>query len=121
MYETQLKEPVGKLSLPRVTGYRILIAMPQLKEKTEGGIIKPDQLLTREETASIVGNVVALGPDAYKDSERFPSGAWCEKGDWVTFRSYSGTRFKIKGMEFRIINDDSVESVVADPREIERA
>ena len=71
-----------------------------------------------EEVGSIVGFVMKLGPDAYSDSSRFPSGAYCGEGDWVLMRSYSGTRFMVHGKEFRLINDDSVEAVVEDPRGI---
>jgi len=107
--------------LPKPSGYRILIAVPELEGKTEGGVYMPDDLKTREETASIIGFVMAVGPEAYADTTRFPNGAWCNEGDFVIFRSYSGTRFKIKGKEFRIINDDTVEAVVDDPRGYTRA
>lgn len=122
MYTSELKEAdVASASLPQVTGFKLLIAMPQLQTKSAGGVHLPDQLLGREELATIVGNVIAVGPDAYKDEKRFPSGAYCKEGDWVIFRSYAGTRFKIKDQEFRLINDDTVEATVSDPREIVRA
>jgi len=76
----------------------------------------PDGLVKDESTASIIGFVLKTGPDAYSDKERFPNGAWCKEGDFVIFRSYSGTRFKVSGKEFRLINDDTVEGVVDDPR-----
>jgi len=106
--------------LPEPMGYKILIAMTGVSEKTEGGVIRPDQLRSAEETASIVGFVVKIGPDAYNDKNKFPNGPFCKKGDFVIFRSYSGTRFKIHGKEFRLINDDTVEAVVDDPRGYER-
>jgi co-chaperonin GroES (HSP10) len=102
--------------LPKPTGYKLLIALPDPEEKTEGGIIKSSQTLQNEEIGSIVGFVLEMGPDAYKAPERFPSGPYCQKGDWIMMRSYSGTRFKVHGKEFRLINDDSVEAVVEDPR-----
>jgi co-chaperonin GroES (HSP10) len=74
--------------------------------------------LYAEEVGSIVGFVLKMGPDAYADAQRFPSGAYCKEGDWVLMRSYSGTRFSVHGKEFRLINDDSVEAVVEDPRGI---
>lgn len=107
--------------LPVPQGYHILIALPAIKDKSDGGIIIPDDPAAREHTASIVGNVISMGADAYEDKTKFPTGPWCKVGDWVMFRSYSGTRFKIKGQEFRLINDDTVNAVVADPRLIERA
>ena len=102
--------------LPEPTGYRLLIALPEIDEKTQGGVIMPDGLVKDESTASIIGFVLKTGPDAYSDKERFPNGAWCKEGDFVIFRSYSGTRFKVAGKEFRLINDDTVEGVVDDPR-----
>ena len=102
--------------LPKPTGYKLLIALPDPEEKTEGGIIKASQTLQAEEEGSIVGFVLEMGPDAYQAPNRFPSGPYCKKGDWIMMRSYSGTRFKVHGKEFRLINDDSVEAVVEDPR-----
>ena len=107
--------------LPEPKGYKLLIAIPKLEEKTQGGVIIPDKLKGLEQTASIVGLVIALGDAAYKDAEKFPDGPYCKEGDFVIFRSYSGTRFKLRGEEFRIINDDTVEAVVNDPREYTRA
>jgi len=95
--------------------------MPKKEEKTKGGILLPDQTRKQEETASITGQVLTLGPSAYLDMEKFPTGPWCQPGDWVVFRSYSGTRLSIDGQEYRLIKDDTVEAVVADPTLIERA
>lgn len=110
-----------KARLPEPSGYRLLIAIPEISEKTEGGVYMPDQLKKAEETASLIGFVVKVGPEAYSDENKFPSGAWCKEGDFVIFRSYSGTRFKVLGKEFRLINDDTVEAVVEDPRGYSRA
>ena len=107
--------------LPEPKGYKLLIAIPKLEEKTQGGVIIPDKLKGLEQTASIIGLVIALGEAAYKDVEKFPDGPYCKEGDFVIFRSYSGTRFKLRGEEFRLINDDTVEAVVDDPREYTRA
>ena len=104
--------------LPEPKGYKLLIAIPKLEEKTQGGVIIPDKLKGLEQTASIIGLVIALGEAAYKDAEKFPDGPYCKEGDFVIFRSYSGTRFKVESEEFRLINDDSVEAVVQDPRGI---
>lgn len=110
-----------KARLPEPSGYRLLIAIPEISEKTEGGVYMPDQLKKAEETASLIGFVVKAGPEAYSDENKFPSGPWCKEGDFVIFRSYSGTRFKVLGKEFRLINDDTVEAVVEDPRGYSRA
>lgn len=106
--------------LPKPTGYRILMALPEATEATEGGIIKAEETKDLEEVASPVGYVVALGPDCYKDEKRFPSGPYCEESDWIIIRPFSGTRLLVHGQEFRLINDDSVEAVVEDPQGITR-
>jgi chaperonin GroES len=110
-----------KAKLPEPSGYRLLIAVPEVSEKTEGGVYMPDQLKKAEETASVIGFVIKAGPEAYSDANKFPSGPWCKEGDFIIFRSYSGTRFKVMGKEFRLINDDTVEAVVEDPRGYSRA
>lgn len=104
--------------LPIPKGYKILIALPEAEETTKGGIIKASETLRVEEVGSIVGFVLEMGDDCYQDKNRFPNGPYCEKGDWIIMRSYSGTRFMVHGKEFRLINDDSVEAVVQDPRGI---
>ena len=105
-----------KLKLPEPKGYKLLIAIPKVEEKTESGVYMPDNLTKMEQTASIVGFVIKEGEDAYQDKNKFPNGPYCKEGDFVIFRSYSGTRFKVKNEEFRLINDDTVEAVVDDPR-----
>lgn len=106
--------------LPNPSGYHILVAIPEIEEKYDSGIIKADSTKHFEEVLSTVFFVVKLGPDAYK-GERFTSGPWCKEGDFILARPNSGTRLKIHGREFRLINDDSVEAVVDDPRGISRA
>jgi co-chaperonin GroES (HSP10) len=104
-------------------GYRILCAIPEAEEsfeESEAGIIKADITMRNEEILTTVLFVVDLGPDCYKDETRFPSGPWCKKGDFVLVRPNAGTRLLIHGREFRLINDDSVEAVVEDPRGIKR-
>jgi co-chaperonin GroES (HSP10) len=107
--------------LPEPSGYRILVAIPEIEEKYDSGLLKADQTMHFEEVLSTVFFVVKLGPDCYKDDKRFPNGPWCKEGDFILARPNSGTRLKIHGREFRIINDDSVEAVVQDPRGISRA
>ena len=107
--------------LPVPSGYRILCAIPEIDETFESGIIKADTTMHFEEVLSTVFFVVAMGPDCYKDPSRFPTGPWCKVGDFILARPNSGTRLKIHGREFRIINDDSVEGIVEDPRGITRA
>ncbi len=115
-------EEKGK-QLPRPSGYRILCAIPEAEEKFEDssiGLLKSDETMRNEETLTTVLFVVELGPDCYKDEKRFPNGAWCKQGDFVLVRPHSGSRLVIHGREFRIINDDTVEAVVDDPRGIKR-
>ena len=107
--------------LPQPQGYKILVVIPEIEEKYESGIIKADQSMRYEELLTNVLFVVKLGPDCYKDKDRFPHGPWCKEGDFVLVRANTGTRLKIHGREFRLINDDSVEAVVEDPRGISRA
>lgn len=106
--------------LPEPSGYHILVAIPEVEDKYDSGLIKADTTKHFEEVLSTVFFVVKLGPDAYK-GERFASGPWCKEGDFVLARPNSGTRLKIHGREFRLINDDSVEAIVDDPRGISRA
>lgn len=107
--------------LPEPTGYHILVTLPETEETYESGIIKADQTRHFEEVLATVFFVVKMGPDCYKDEKRFPNGPWCKEGDFVLARPNSGTRLKIHGTEFRLINDDTVEAVVQDPRGIRRA
>ena len=118
MYSAVKKEEEPKVAsqMPKPKGYKLLISPVQIDEKTEGGVYMPDALRDAEGIASIIGFVVKMGDDAYKEKEKFPNGAYCKEGDFVIFRSYSGTRFKIHNEEFRLINDDTVEAVVDDPR-----
>jgi co-chaperonin GroES (HSP10) len=106
--------------LPDPSGYRILCAIPEIDDKYDSGIIKSDITLQHEELLTTVLFVVKMGPDCYKDPSRFASGPWCKEGDFILVRPHAGTRLKIHGREFRIINDDSVEGVVQDPRGISR-
>ena len=106
--------------LPDPSGYRILCAIPDIDETYDSGILKSDLTLQHEELLTTVLFVLKMGPDCYKDKTRFPSGPWCKEGDFILVRPHAGTRLKIHGRELRIINDDSVEGVVEDPRGISR-
>jgi co-chaperonin GroES (HSP10) len=106
--------------LPRPSGYRILCAIPEAEKEFDSGIAKADITIQHDEILTTVLFVVDLGPDCYKDESRYPNGPWCKKGDFVLVRPNAGTRLVIHGREFRIINDDSVEAVVDDPRGIKR-
>jgi co-chaperonin GroES (HSP10) len=118
--KTQEEAAKAKL-LPEPKGYRILCAVPHVEEEFDGGIIKADDTKRIEEQTTVVLFVIKMGEQCYADKERFPTGPWCKEGDFVLTRPYSGTRVVIHGREFRIINDDTVEAVVQDPRGIRRA
>ena len=107
--------------LPEPAGYRLLIALPEIEQKTDGGIIRPDAVIDRERVSAVVGYVLKAGPEAYADEKKFPEGPWCQEGDFVLMQAYTGVRLRVKGKEFRVINDDQVVAVVDDPRGIERA
>ena len=116
-----MKEAEDKAKqLPEPKGYRILCAIPESEEKYDSGLIKSDETMRVEEVLTTVLFVVEMGPDCYQDKSRFPTGPWCKKGDFVLVRPNSGSRLLIHGREFRLINDDSVEAVVDDPRGIKR-
>ena len=102
--------------LPTPKGWKVLVAVPKVDQVTKGGIYKPDEAMYVEEVGTIIGLVLRVGDLAYKDTKKFPTGNWCHRGDYIMMRSYSGTRFKVGGQEFRLINDDTVEAVVNDPR-----
>ena len=105
--------------LPIPAGYRILVALPDIEDNYQGtSLIKTDSEKQREYILSIMGIVIDMGADAFSDTERFPSGAWCKQGDYVMFRMNTGTRFKVNNKEFRLMNDDSIEAVIPDPRGI---
>jgi co-chaperonin GroES (HSP10) len=107
--------------VPDPSGYRILCGIPEIEGTYDSGILKADTVVKYEELLTTVLFVMKMGPDCYKDTTRFPSGPWCKEGDFILVRPHAGTRVKIHGREFRIINDDSVEGVVEDPRGISRA
>lgn len=107
--------------LPKPVGYKLLIALPQVEKAYESGLLKAETTVYQEHILSMVGLVLDMGEQAYKDPDRYPTGPWCKVGDYVLFRSNSGTRFKVNGVEYRFLNDDSIEATVADPRGITRA
>ena len=122
--EPDATEETKATALPTPTGYKILCIVPPVDEKiagTELDLIRDTASMRQEEHATTVLFVMRLGPDAYKDTTKFPSGPWCKEGDFVLVRTYTGTRMKIFGKEFRVIYDDQVECVVQDPRGITRA
>ena len=104
--------------LPQPTGWRLLIMPYRGSAKTKGGVYKPEEYMERQSLATVVGYVLAVGADAYRDQNKFPGGPWCKKGDWVMIGRYAGARFQIEGGEVRIINDDEVIGTILDPEDI---
>ena len=98
------KEP----NLPKPTGWRMIVLPFKMKEKTKGGVILAETTLERQQVASQCGLVLKMGPDCYKDKERYADGPWCKEGEWVMFARYAGSRIKIEGGEIRLLNDDEV-------------
>ena len=105
--------------LPQPTGYRVLILPRGRSAVTDGGIQLVSETIERDTVSSVVGYVISLGPDAYKDPAKFPEGAWCKEGEWVLFGRYAGARFKIDGGELRLLNDDEILARIPDPEAVD--
>ena len=104
--------------MPQPTGWRMLVLPFKMNEKTKGGLLLAETTLERQQVASQVGLVMAMGPDCYKDKERYPDGPWCKVKDWVMFARYAGSRIKIEGGEMRLLNDDEVLATIDSPEDI---
>ena len=111
---TKTEEP----KLPQPTGWRMLVLPFKMKDKTKGGVILAEDTLERQQVASQVGLVMAMGPQCYKDKERYPEGPWCKEKDWIMFARYAGSRIKIEGGEMRLLNDDEVLATIDSPEDI---
>jgi hypothetical protein len=120
MYRSEATAEEKATQLPRPSGWKILCAIPEIEKEYDSGLAKADETLRIEEILTTVLFVVDLGPDCYVDKTRYPTGPWCKKGDFVLVRPNAGSRLVIHGREFRMINEDSVEGVVDDPRGIRR-
>ena len=112
------KSKTEEPKLPQPTGWRLLVLPFKMKEKTKGGVILAEDTLERQQVASQVGLVMAMGPQCYKDKERYPEGPWCKEKDWVMFARYAGSRIKIDGGEMRLLNDDEVLATIDSPEDI---
>ena len=118
----ELTEEEFEAQLPKPVGYRVLVALPSVEETFDGSdLIKATTTKHHEYIMSIIWLVIDVGDQCYADKERFPTGPWCKTGDYVMFRANTGTRFTVDGLEYRLMNDDSIEAVVADPRGIQKA
>ena len=104
--------------LPQPTGWRILVLPFKMGEKTKGGILMGQDTLEKQQVASQCGNVLAMGPDCYRDKDRYKQGPWCKVGDWVMFARYAGSRIKIEGGEVRLLNDDEILATIKNPEDI---
>ena len=115
------KVPIEKKEhskLPQPTGWRLLVLPFKMKEKTKGGLVLAETTLEKQQVASQVGLVMAMGPQCYQDKERYPEGPWCKEKDWVMFARYAGSRIKIDGGEMRLLNDDEVLATIDSPEDI---
>ena len=104
--------------LPKPTGWRLLVLPFKMKDVTKGGLHLAETTLERQQVASQVGLVMAMGPQCYKDKERYPEGPWCKEKDWIMFARYAGSRIKIDGGEMRLLNDDEVLATIDSPEDI---
>jgi len=115
----EVSDEEWEAQMPKPSGYRLLIALPDVEEYYhDSTLFKTTDQMHKEYIMSIMGIVIDMGADAYSDKDRFPEGPWCKEGDYVMFRMNTGTRFRVNGKEFRLMNDDSVEAVIPDPRGI---
>ena len=112
--KSEKKEP----KLPKPTGWRMLVLPFKMKEKTKGGLVLAETTLEKQQVASQVGLVMAMGPDCYADKDRYPDGPWCKEKDWIMFARYAGSRIKIEGGEMRLLNDDEVLATIDSPEDI---
>ena len=122
-YQTEEKEPLNpeniqKSQLPVPSGWRLLVLPFSPREKTKGGILIAQESLDKLRIATNCGYVLKMGPLAYHDKEKFPTGPWCKKGDWVIFARYAGSRLPIEGGEVRILNDDEILGTIKDPESV---
>ena len=111
-------ETVQKSQLPIPSGWRLLVLPFSPREKTKGGVLIAQESLDKLRIATNCGYVISMGPLAYHDREKFPTGPWCKKGDWVIFARYAGSRLPIEGGEVRILNDDEVLGTIKDPESV---
>ena len=121
--EDKYKEPLSpeniqKSQLPAPSGWRLLVLPFTPREKTKGGILIAQEALDKLRIATNCGYVLKMGPLTYHDKEKFPTGPWCKKGDWVIFARYAGSRLPIEGGEVRILNDDEVLGTIKDPESV---
>jgi chaperonin GroES len=113
-----LKPKKEEPKLPKPTGWRLLVLPFKMKETTKGGLHLAETTLEKQQVASQVGLVMAMGSQCYKDKERYPEGPWCKEKDWIMFARYAGSRIKIDGGEMRLLNDDEVLATIDSPEDI---
>ena len=116
--EEQKEVTNEKAKLPQPTGWRLIVLPFKMDERTKGGIIMNETTLEKQQVASQCGNVLAMGPQCYKDKERYPEGPWGKVGDWVIFARYAGSRIQIEGGEIRLLNEDEILATVKNPEDI---
>ena len=116
--EEQKEVTKEKTKLPEPTGWRLIVLPFKMDERTKGGIIMNESTLEKQQVASQCGNVLAMGPQCYRDKERYPEGPWCKVGDWVIFARYAGSRIQIEGGEIRLLNEDEILATIKNPEDI---
>lgn len=104
--------------IPKPTGWKVVVLPYRPPKKTKGGLLLANQAVEKQQLATVCAYVVDVGPLAYTDTVKFPTGAWCKKGDWVVFARYAGARINLEGGEIRILNDDEILATIKDPEDI---
>lgn len=104
--------------IPKPTGWRIVVMPFRPAAQTKGGLLLAKQAIEKQQIATVCGYVIEVGPLAYSDTEKFPGGPWCKKGDWVVFARYAGARINLDDGEIRILNDDEILATIKDPEDI---
>jgi|TARA_R100001460_G_scaffold108240_1_gene158781 co-chaperonin GroES (HSP10) len=104
--------------VPQAIGWRMVVLPYKGVEKTKGGLLLTDKAIEEQQLTTNVGLILSMGSDAYADKNKFPNGPWCEKGDWIVFARYAGSRVRIEGGEVRILNDDEVLAKLKDPKDV---
>ena len=96
-------------------GYQVLVKMQVPQAKSKGGLHLPPESQEAEAMKKARGLVVALGPDAYTGkhgdgSPRFPTGPYCQVGDWVEWNRYQERRIHIgpDKEEYAFVHDDRI-------------
>ena len=119
MWITDLEESPDPSPLPNLPGFHVLVRPVSVKSVTKGAIIIPDSTRDVMSYLTTVAHVLALGDLAYMDKDKFPSGAWCNVGDYVCYGKHAGTKLFYKGVRLILLFDDQIIMKVEDPKDLD--